>query len=140
METSIESLISFLEETNDPATAYFSFDVDDTGEYGVIKANQQGLRLYAAEMLKKSIQLQQPDGYPLFFEQKDWMVSDDLIRCVIPHHQQAAPAEEPHEGRQHSIKNEAGEIINAGKGCFFSFVVIATACAAFLFAAMKWFR
>lgn len=144
METSIESLISFLEETNDPTAAYFSFGVDDTGEYGVIEANQQGLRLYAAEMLRKSIQLQQPGSGPVFFEHKNWLVSDagyDLIRCVVPHEQQATtqPTESGEKSRK-SFKTEAGNIINAGKGCFLSLMAILMACTFFLFAAIKWFR
>lgn len=84
METSIRSL----EETNDPAKAYFAFTVDSTGDYGVIKANKEGLRLFAAEMLKKSIALE--EGRPeeiLFFGHLDWIVSDagyELIAGVEP--------------------------------------------------------
>jgi hypothetical protein len=91
MPADLESSISFLESTNDPAAAYFSFTVDETGEYGIIKANKEGLRLYAAEMLKKSIELEQKqDGQLLFFGHMEWMVSDagyDLIAGVAPQYQ-----------------------------------------------------
>ena len=91
MPADLESSISFLESTNDPANAYFSFTVDETGEYGIIKANKEGLRLYAAEMLKKSIELEQrQDGQPLFFGHLEWMVSDagyDLIAGIAPLYQ-----------------------------------------------------
>jgi len=91
MPADLESSISFLESTNDPATAYFSFTVDETGEYGIIKANKEGLRLYAAEMLKKSLEVEQrQDGQPLFFGHLEWVVSDagyDLIAGVVPQYQ-----------------------------------------------------
>jgi hypothetical protein len=91
MSAELESSISFLESTNDPVNAYFSFTVDESGEYGVIKANKEGLRLYAAEMLKKSMELEQKqDGKPLFFGDLQWVVSDtgyDLITGIIPQYQ-----------------------------------------------------
>src|SRR5882762_7203517 len=91
MSPDLESSIAFLESTNDPVNAYFSFTVDETGEYGIIKANKEGLRLYAAQMLKKSMELEQKqDGQPLFFGHLEWVVSDagyDLIAGVIPQYQ-----------------------------------------------------
>jgi hypothetical protein len=84
----LESSIAFLEETNNPANAYFAFTTDNTGEYGIIKANKEGLRLYAAEMLKKSMQLEdRQDCEPLFFGHLEWVVSDagyDLIAGIQP--------------------------------------------------------
>ena len=85
----LESSIHYLEETNDPADAFFSYTVDDTGEFGLIKANKEGLRLYAAEILKKSQELEadvQPER-PLFFSPRQWMFSEtgyDLIAGVLP--------------------------------------------------------
>lgn len=91
MSPDLESSIAFLQSTNDPVNAYFSFTVDETGEYGIIKANKEGLRLYAAEMLKKSLELEQKqDGQPLFFGHLEWVVSDagyDLIAGVMPKYQ-----------------------------------------------------
>ncbi|MBN9384900.1 MAG: hypothetical protein J0H74_29360 [Chitinophagaceae bacterium] len=91
MSPDLESSIAFLESTNDPVNAYFSFTVDETGEYGIIKANKEGLRLYAAEMLKKSLELEKrQDGQPLFFGHLEWVVSDagyDLIAGIVPQYQ-----------------------------------------------------
>jgi hypothetical protein len=88
MSTLIRSCIQFLEETNDTHKAYFTFDADESGEYGVIKANKEGLRLYAAELLKKSLALEEiQDGKPIVIEQHVWLVSDagyDLINEIIP--------------------------------------------------------
>lgn len=88
MSTSIQSVISFLEETSDPSVAYFSYSVDDTGDYGVIRANKEGLRLYAMELLKKSLEMEKKqDGHSLAFSPSEWMVSDagyDLIAYVQP--------------------------------------------------------
>jgi hypothetical protein len=92
MPSDLESSIRFLEETNDPAEAFFSYTVDDTGEFGLIRANKEGLRLYAAELLRKSRTLEetaQDDETPLFFPQSPWMYSDtgyDLIAGVLPQH------------------------------------------------------
>ena len=87
--TELESSIHYLEETNDPADAFFSYTVDDTGEFGLIKANKEGLRLYAAEILKKSKELEEPEHTerPLFFSPRQWMFSEtgyDLIAGVLP--------------------------------------------------------
>ncbi len=88
MSNSIQSVITFLEETNDPRVAYFSYSVDDTGDYGAIRANKEGLRLYAMELLKKSMEMERrQDSFPLAFSPSEWMVSDagyDLIAYVQP--------------------------------------------------------
>jgi hypothetical protein len=90
MPSDLESAIRFLEETNDPAAAFFSYTVDDTGEYGLIKANKEGLRLYAAEILRKSRELDEEDkDQPLFFPPAQWMISEtgyDLVAGVLPSH------------------------------------------------------
>jgi hypothetical protein len=85
----LDSSIHYLEETNNPADAFFSYTVDDTGEYGLIKANKEGLRLYAAEILKKSQELEDAEhaDRPLFFSPRQWMFSEtgyDLIAGVLP--------------------------------------------------------
>src|SRR5215472_14827939 len=85
----LESSIHYLEETNDAADAFFSYTVDDTGEYGLIKANKEGLRLYAAEILKKSQELEEKEHAqrPLFFSPRQWMFSEtgyDLIAGILP--------------------------------------------------------
>lgn len=84
----IASIIESLEKTNDPAIAYFSFTADDSGEQGAIRANKEGLRRYALELLKKSLELEERrDGRNLCFPPYEWMISDsgyDLIRAVIP--------------------------------------------------------
>jgi|GEM_PF-513676 len=134
MSPDLESSIAFLESTNSPANAYFSFTVDKTGEYGIIKANKEGLRLYAAEMLKKSIELEQKqDGQPLFFGHLEWVVSDagyDLIAGVVPQYQSRAEIldsrnalpDEQHEKEQVAPKGEQSR----RSGCFFSILLCVT--------------
>ena len=92
MPSDLESSIRFLEETNDPDAAFFSYTVDNTGEFGLIKANKEGLRLYAAEILRKSQLLEegQETDQPLFFAPRKWMFSEtgyDLIAGVLPQYQ-----------------------------------------------------
>lgn len=89
MSSDLETSIRRIEETNDPENAYFSYSVDDSGEFGVIKANKEGLRLYAADLLKKSLEMEEkaPTTQPLFFCAKDWMFSEtgyNLIAGVLP--------------------------------------------------------
>lgn len=88
MPSDLESSIRFLEETNDPTEAFFTYTVDDTGEFGLIKANKEGLRLYAAELLRKSQTLEETqEEKPLFFPENPWMYSEtgyDLIAGVMP--------------------------------------------------------
>ena len=81
-----------IEETNNPENAYFSYSVDDSGEFGVIKANKEGLRLYAADLLKKSLAMEGEtrEKEPLFFSPKDWMYSEtgyNLIAGVLPQYE-----------------------------------------------------
>ena len=88
MPSDLQSSIRFLEETNDPTEAFFTYTVDDTGEFGLIKANKEGLRLYAAELLRKSQTLEeQQEEKPLFFTENPWMYSEtgyDLIAGIMP--------------------------------------------------------
>src|SRR5262249_41376194 len=75
-------------ETNDSRTAFFSYEADEGGECGVIRANKEGLRLYAAELLKKSLEMDRRIAPThLHFGQQDWIMSDagyDLITAVRP--------------------------------------------------------
>ncbi len=89
MSSQIETCIGFLNETCDTGSAYFSFTTDDSGEHGIIRANKDGLRLYAMELLKKSIEMEKsPDSEAvLFFDEYDWLVDDagyNLIWGVAP--------------------------------------------------------
>lgn len=85
---SITSIIDCLEKNADPAVAYFSFTTDESGEHGAIRANKEGLRRYALELLKKSVELEEkPGAKKLCFTPYEWLVSDagyDLIRSVKP--------------------------------------------------------
>jgi len=88
MTNSIESVIAFLEETNDPHVAFFSYTTDEAGEAGAISANKEGLRLYALELLKKSLEMEKaPAQHSLMLCPREWMVSEtgyQLISCVRP--------------------------------------------------------
>lgn len=92
MSSDLETSIRQIEETNNPENAYFSYSVDESGEYGMIKANKEGLRLYAADLLKKSLEMEEeaPKQQPLFFSPKDWMFSEtgyNLIAGVLPQYE-----------------------------------------------------
>jgi hypothetical protein len=92
MSSDLETSIRQIEETNNTENAYFSYSVDDSGEFGVIKANKEGLRLYAADLLKKSLEMEEdaPTSQPLFFTPKDWMFSEtgyNLIAGVLPQYE-----------------------------------------------------
>src|SRR5579872_3040009 len=78
MSADLDSSIRYLEETNDPSAAFFAYTVDDTGEYGLIKANKEGLRLYAAELLKQSRSLEEAplEEKPLYFAPRPWIFSE----------------------------------------------------------------
>ena len=89
MTSPIETCVGILHESSDTKSAYFSFTTDITGEHGVIKANKEGLRLYALELLKKSVEMEKnPDSKEvLFFDDQEWMIDDagyNLIWGVDP--------------------------------------------------------
>jgi hypothetical protein len=92
MSSDLETSIRWIEDNNNPENAYFSYSVDDSGEYGVIKANKEGLRLYAADLLKKSLQMEEeaPTSQPLLFSPKDWQFSEtgyNLIAGILPQYE-----------------------------------------------------
>ena len=92
MSSDLESSIRSIEAANNPDNAYFSYSVDDTGEYGLIKANKEGLRLYAVDLLKKSLVMEHENNQtdPLFFAPREWIYSDtgyNLIAGVLPQYQ-----------------------------------------------------
>jgi hypothetical protein len=105
MSSDLETSIRLIEDTNNPENAYFSYSVDDTGQYGVIKANKEGLRLYAADLLKKSLEMEEaeapktpaspeppegPESQPMFFSPKDWMFSEtgyNLVAGILPQYE-----------------------------------------------------
>ncbi|RYG04710.1 MAG: hypothetical protein EOO02_05510 [Chitinophagaceae bacterium] len=84
MPGQIDNCIGFLEESTDPTKAYFSFTTDDSGEHGLIKANKEGLRLYALELLKMSQTMDEMPGKKdmLFFEDKQWLENDGDYNTV----------------------------------------------------------
>lgn len=88
MNMNVHTCIAFLEQANDPAIAFFSFDTDADGERGIIRANKEGLRLYALELLKKSLEIEHnTPARSLSFDNYPWLVSDtgyDLIAAVQP--------------------------------------------------------
>jgi hypothetical protein len=89
MLSDLETSIRQIEETNNPDNAYFSYSVDDTGEYGLIKANKEGLRLYAADLLRKSLLMEDENQeiVPIFFGSRAWIFSEtgyDLIAGILP--------------------------------------------------------
>jgi len=146
MSPDLESSIAFLESTNDPVNAYFSFTVDETGEYGIIKANKEGLRLYAAEMLKKSMELEQKqDGQPLFFGHLEWVVSDagyDLIAGIVPQYQARTDILSSRNNGQHTPRAEDQAPFQKEElprsGCLFS-VLMWVISSLILLAAVKGF-
>ncbi|MBO9563982.1 MAG: hypothetical protein J7621_14460 [Niastella sp.] len=102
MINSIENVIAFLEETNDPHVAFFSYTTDEAGEAGAISANKEGLRLYALELLKKSLEMEKgPAQRSLMLCPREWMISETgyhLISCVRP---QYHPRDVIMNGTQH---------------------------------------
>lgn len=89
--TSLDSLIDWLENNSDPHKAFFSYTTDETGEHGAIRANSDGLRRYALEMLKKSAEMDaRHQQHPMCLAPHEWLVSEsgyDLIRSVLPEYE-----------------------------------------------------
>lgn len=126
----MRSVIDCLESASDPAVAYFSFETDDTGEYGAIRANKEGLRRYALELLKKSVEMEEKrDGQVLCFHHYEWLVSDagyDLIRCVKPEY--ASRTEILASSLAHKTAMPGGAVNGKQQGCFAAILAIATTC------------
>jgi len=126
----MRSVIDCLESVSDPAVAYFSFETDDTGEYGAIRANKEGLRRYALELLKKSVEMEEKrDGQVLCFQPYEWLVSDagyDLIRCVKPEYASRTEILASNASRMSVMPG--GATNSKQQGCFTAVLAIAASC------------
>jgi hypothetical protein len=138
MSSDLETSIRWIEETNNPDNAYFSYSVDDTGEYGLIKANKEGLRLYAADLLKQSLlmEAERPDIQPLLFAPKEWMFSDtgyNLIAGVLPQYQprRAIIAEGQHPVRSAGVKSRKGSVLLFALMCITGALIMLATLKAF---------
>ena len=130
MPPDLESSIAYLEETNNAKDAYFSYTVDPSGENGVIKANKEGLRLYAAELLRRSMEMEaRQDRAIHYFPPMEYMISDagyELICGVLPQYQsrrEILAGGEAEPGERGST--EAGDS-SAKTGCSLSLLLVVT--------------
>ena len=147
MPSQIETCVGILNESSDTNSAYFSFTTDDTGEHGVIKANKEGLRLYALELLKKSIEMENnpTSTAVLFFDDYDWLVDDagyNLIWGVDPMHNTRA---EIRAGEIHDDNNSTAETVTAAKASrgsvwLPSLIILSGGLIIVTIAALKWFH
>ena len=147
MSSQIETCIRFLKETIDDKSAYFSFTTDNTGEHGVIKANKEGLRLYAMELLKKSLEMENDPAsrQVLFFEEFDWLVDDagyNLIWGVDPTDatRDQIMAEEEIILQQQVIEEPAPRKPGPLHGWLPSLIILSGGVVIVTIAAFKWFH
>src|SRR6188768_574926 len=147
MPSQIETCVGILNESSDTNSAYFSFTTDDTGEHGVIKANKEGLRLYALELLKKSIEMENnPTAKEvLFFEDHDWLVDDagyNLIWGVNPTQGTRTEicAGEVHEWNNNTSEKNAVAKSSRSSVWLPSLIILSGGLIIVTIAALKWFH
>ncbi|MDR3713762.1 MAG: hypothetical protein P4L51_13155 [Puia sp.] len=146
MLSDLDPSIEFLERS-DCSNAYFSYTTDPTGEFGMISANEEGLRLYAAELLRIARTMgRMTKTEPLYFNCREWMVSEtgyDLIAGVSPQfhtraeilaERQGAPA--PSSDEPKASPGKPGRV--PVKGCFGTALLLAV-ISLILFASVKGF-
>ena len=140
--TSISDLLKQLEATNDPSVAYFSYTADDKGERGVIHANKEGLRLYALDLLKKSVQMEAlQDGKNLCFKDCEWLISDtgyNLISAVKPAYKNRDAILQELSGAKESAPGNITPDQSRTKGCLGTLLVL-IGCLFTIGAAIKCF-
>jgi hypothetical protein len=147
MPSQIETCVGILNESSDTSSAYFSFTTDDSGEHGVIKANKEGLRLYALELLKKSLEMESNPASKevLFFDDYDWLVDDagyNLIWGVDP---TPGTRAEIRAGEVQDWNNHKTEITEAAKPArdsvwLPSLIILSGGLIIVTIAALKWFH
>jgi hypothetical protein len=147
MTSQIETCVGILHESTDTESAYFSFTTDYSGEHGVIKANKEGLRLYALELLKKSVEMENnPDSTQvLFFEEHEWLVDDagyNLIWGVDP---TLATRTEIRANGASGVNKQSAELsadlnLNRGSGWLPSLIILSGGLIIVTIAALKWFQ
>ncbi|MET0242678.1 MAG: hypothetical protein ABW174_04395 [Flavitalea sp.] len=148
MPVQIEKCIGLLQEETDASKAYFSFTTDDSGEHGLIKANKEGLRLYALELLKMSESMEKTPGKKdmLFFEDKQWLENDGDYNTVWGVQPVDGPAQTSYQKpvEQLSIIPEKDNLTDLKK--YFSFnnrITYPTVISGLILvavAALKWFH
>jgi len=146
MSSQIETCIGFINETCDTRSAYFSFTTDDSGEHGVIKANKEGLRLYAMELLKKSLEMEKSPTSEeiLFFDEYDWLVDDagyNLIWGVTPTNATRNEIMQNAQGYSPSLPpSRTQALFNASSSWLPSVIILTGGLVIVTLAALKWFH
>lgn len=144
MPSHLESCIGFLQETCDTNTAYFTFSTDPSGELGVIKANKEGLRLYAMELLKKSMEMEEAGESEnlLFFDEHEWLCGEagyNLICGIAPTTASREQLVAPKRSYQQSdpIPQKAGRRLT---DWIPSLIILSGGLIIVTIAALKWFH
>ena len=147
MPSQIETCVGILNESSDTNSAYFSFTTDNTGEHGVIKANKDGLRLYALELLKKSIEMENDPSSKevLFFDDYDWLVDDAGYNLIWGVNPTQGTRTEICSGDGQNLNNKTAEIseaANTGRGSVWlpSLIILSGGLIIVTIAALKWFH
>ena len=128
-KTELESIIEQLESSNSKDDAYFGLfdDGSESGE-GFIKANREGLSLFAAALLKAArdvndnTEIKEKIFYPLTSE-KDWI--DENSHLLINY---IEPSNEPREKAEFQpyIKSKKDKALEILVGLVVIFVIVAT--------------
>jgi hypothetical protein len=133
MNHNFTTLISTLEESCDAGIAYFSYTADERGDRGMIRANKEGLRMYALDLLRKSVQMEEKqDGKNLCFKQCDWVINEagyNLITGVKPEYASretilASAYQKPGTSQENMSANKS-----ANKGCMGTLILLAGSLA-----------
>ena len=135
MNQNFTQLISELEENCNPELAYFSYAADERGERGVIRANKEGLRLYALDLLRKSLLMEErQDGKNLCFKQNEWMISEagyNLISGVKPEYGSRESILGRRFREEEPVQEKLAANKSTNKGCLGSLVMLAGSLATF---------
>ena len=133
MSHNFTNLLSVLEEGCDPSVAYFSYSADERGDRGIIRANKEGLRMYALDLLKKSIQMEEKqDGKNLCFKQCDWIINEagyNLISGVKPEYTTRETILANRYGNQEPVQEKMTVNKSGNKGCLGTLVLLAGSLA-----------
>jgi hypothetical protein len=78
MKEKLNEIIQLLEQNSSPSNAYIDIAVEDEDYPGIISGNPDGLRLLAAELLRRSIEIE--EGYLITADIPDakWILNDDM--------------------------------------------------------------
>ena|SRR5688500_3305065 len=121
MTEKIEEIIKLIEKNSDPSTAYIDITIENDDYPRIVEGNSDGLQLLAAELLRRSLEIEK--GYLITANVPDtkWKLDDHMPLSIIGI---TANRKQILENKVHERPIREKNSVLRNWGCFFALLVI----------------